>query len=646
MRINQVSKKVSERMGRGLILDALWESQRTLTVSETVGKLATLVVYLLFALAFAGGMVYYIFFQSTTTVIEVSILSMKHLSGVMPNASLTLQDGQSENLTEWTCKMVNRYPILATSNNVNNVASSYLGIGEFKDKSQWTPLQESYLPKSTFAKSFKIDDSCMPTATSDSCPKIEFPATLAPDLVQKYRESLQVSDADFRSYCDLLKKKNYISDTEKNLCVEMFTKKFESAQFCQFSGSNPPPKSTGCLSYDIETFPDTGGGSSNRDSQPMTGDSPILRVEAQVPNVFVNGITLPTVTPGLQFPSISHKECVELVSTTVTAKNAKFNFVTKGSGNADFIIRDISNFIVGPRTRDLFQRIDTNKDSRLQFSELKSFEYIYVSETGSSICVYYNSSTFTWYPDCNQFIRKFDKSGDGALDVEEFHKWAVTEFIPNSKDRTYYWNDMSYESDTSGERSCAKWTTWIEYCDGVDCNGEWKNCKNRVPFITFPGSPIGMPFFFQDFKSYEDPGILRDYYLHTDITFTAGATRKKFRIFPPFNEEIFRNAFQNAGLPLNASEICEFYRHSPPYQCSHTQTVTTRNTILSAISLSNSLASLLHTVVVFILPFMLSLCTRLNANNRDSDPAQEDDTEAAAELGNARVQSIVASTRI
>ena len=155
-----------------------------------------------------------------------------------------------------------------------------------------------------------------------------------------------------------------------------------------------------------------------------------------------------------------------------------------------------------------------------------------------------------------------------------------------------------------------------------------------------------MSFFFQDFKSYEDPGILRDYYLHTDITFTAGATRKKFRIFPPFNEEIFRKAFQNAGLPLNASEICEFYRHSPPYQCSHTQTVTTRNTILSAISLSNSLASLLHTVVVFILPFMLSLCTCLNTNNRDSDPAQEDDTEAAAELGNACGQPIVASTRI
>ena len=151
-----------------------------------------------------------------------------------------------------------------------------------------------------------------------------------------------------------------------------------------------------------------------------------------------------------------------------------------------------------------------------------------------------------------------------------------------------------------------------------------------------------MPFFFKDFQDLEnlmdtsgETRGIREYLLHTDITFTVGSTTKKFRITPPFNEEIFRKAFQNAGLPLNASEICEFYRHSPPYQCSHTQTVTTRNTILSAISLSNSLASLLHTVVVFILPFMLSLCARLTANNRDSGPAQEDNTEADAELGNA-----------
>jgi len=65
-------------------------------------------------------------------------------------------------------------------------------------------------------------------------------------------------------------------------------------------------------------------------------------------------------------------------------------------------------------------------------------------------------------------------------------------------------------------------------------------------------------------------------YIHTDIMLQEGKTKKFFRIIPAFNEEIVRNAFRHAGLPLNASEICEFYRHRGPYQCSHTHTVTTR----------------------------------------------------------------------
>ena len=100
-----------------------------------------------------------------------------------------------------------------------------------------------------------------------------------------------------------------------------------------------------------------------------------------------------------------------------------------------------------------------------------------------------------------------------------------------------------------------------------DCNGlKWENVG--LPFITFPGSPIGMPFFFDDLSS----SLL----LHTDITFKEGKAKKHFRIIPPFNEEILRDAFRNTGFPLNASEVCEFYRHRPPYQCFHTHTVTTR----------------------------------------------------------------------
>lgn len=92
-----------------------------------------------------------------------------------------------------------QYPIVATSSNVNNDSTSNLGIGEFKDKTQWTHLPESYLLKSIFAKGYKLDDSCNPIGSTTKCLTIEYPATLAPDLVQKYRKSLRVLDADFRS---------------------------------------------------------------------------------------------------------------------------------------------------------------------------------------------------------------------------------------------------------------------------------------------------------------------------------------------------------------------------------------------------------------------------------------------------------------
>jgi hypothetical protein len=112
-------------------------------VSETVGELAALVVDFLLALVFAGGMVYYTLFQSTKIVNKVSILSMEHLSGMMPNASLTLQDGQKESLTEWTCKMTNPYPMTETSSIVNIDASAGW-VGMFKDN--WTPLLAKHLP--------------------------------------------------------------------------------------------------------------------------------------------------------------------------------------------------------------------------------------------------------------------------------------------------------------------------------------------------------------------------------------------------------------------------------------------------------------------------------------------------------------------
>ena len=114
---NQIRRVIKKRMGSDLILDELWENHRTLTVPETVGKVGSLVVYLLFALAFAGGMVYYSFVQSTTSVNEVSILSVMDISGMMPNASM-LEDGQSETKTVWTCKMINPYPLAQTSGEV------------------------------------------------------------------------------------------------------------------------------------------------------------------------------------------------------------------------------------------------------------------------------------------------------------------------------------------------------------------------------------------------------------------------------------------------------------------------------------------------------------------------------------------------
>jgi len=147
-----------------------------------------------------------------------------------------------------------------------------------------------------------------------------------------------------------------------------------------------------------------------------------------------------------------------------------------------------------------------------------------------------------------------------------------------------------------------------------------------------------MPFFFNDISERMQSATGGEAaYIHTDIMFQEGQTKKIFRIIPPFNEEIVRNAFRHAGFPLNASEICEFYRHRGPYQCSHTHTVTTRNTVLSAISLSHSLASLLHSVVVFILPLFLSLFVKTNNEEmlNNEEPALEDNATAAAELGTA-----------
>ena len=122
MRLGQaparISRKISKRMGSDLILDELWENHRTLTVPETVGKVASFVVYLLFAMTFAASLVYYSFFQSATATTEVSLLSMEDISGTMPNAS-KLEDGQSETHTEWTCKMINPYPLAPTSDKVS-----------------------------------------------------------------------------------------------------------------------------------------------------------------------------------------------------------------------------------------------------------------------------------------------------------------------------------------------------------------------------------------------------------------------------------------------------------------------------------------------------------------------------------------------
>jgi hypothetical protein len=489
MRLGQaparISRKISKRMGSDLILDELWENHRTLTVPETVGKVASFVVYLLFAMAFAGSLVYYSFFQSATATTEVSLLSMEDISGTMPNAS-KLEDGQSETHTEWTCKMINPYPLAPTSDKVTSEVTkdqtSGLSVPAGTWAGSWTPLLENQLPDTTFVKR-------------------SYPATLAPDLVQKYKESMKLSDADFMSYCDLLKEKGHISDKEKTLCVEMFTQKFPGPKgsgvedFLGWGITAADGTTVGVKGYDIETFGDGSNGDANGDTgtvgpDPLT-DSPILRVTAVVPDLFENGITLPVVTPGLQFPSTSYQECMELINTTVTVDNMNITYLEQGSAREDVIIRDLTNELT-------IDPCDSTAGPCLKYDQL----YWYTDEYQDS------SGSFT-----------------GKLHV-----------------------NMSR------------------------------------PCITFPGSPLGMPFFFNDISRrmlYGFTGMRDDWtdeaaYIHTDIMLQEGKTKKFFRIIPAFNEEIVRNAFRHAGLPLNASEICEFYRHRGPYQCSHTHTVTTR----------------------------------------------------------------------
>ena len=571
MRLGQaparISRKISKRMGSDLILDELWENHRTLTVPETVGKVASFVVYLLFAMAFAGSLVYYSFFQSATATTEVSLLSMEDISGTMPNAS-KLEDGQSETHTKWTCKMINRYPLAPTSDKVTTreevedhlakleawrttqegvepEGPSVAGIFE----GEWTPLLENQLPDTVFLKELR-SPSDTSNVFGDTSNVFKYPATLAPDLIQKYKESLKVSDADFMSYCDLLKEKGHISDKEKNLCVEMFTKKFEGPNFggvdLYKSGGTGGTVYPGLKGYDIETFPD----GSNGDSTPPAcacdyygcacvwhvDDSPILRVTTLLPDLFWNGITLPLVTPGLQFPSTSFQECVELINTTVTADNMDIKYIKQGSAGESVIIRDLTG-----KTTETYDPCDgnTGPDNTYTLCSSSNDEYCAPNtcetdpmdtidgqncKSDAGPCPRTISHSFNYYHDFRCPYRVYSQVGDAECD----------------------------ESSV------------IEVCDS--------DCTSSRPFITFPGSPLGMPFYFDDmFKS---PG--RDRIIRTDIMFQEGSTKKVFRIIPPFNEEIVRNAFRQAGFPLNASEICEFYRHRGPYQCSHTHTVTTR----------------------------------------------------------------------
>lgn len=631
MRLGQaparISRKISKRMGTDLILDELWENRRTLTVPETVGKVASFLVYLLFAMAFAASLVYYILFQSTTASTEVSLLSMEDISGTIPNAS-KLEDGQSETHTKWTCKMINPYPLAPTSDEVTSKVTKSQTGGLSKPAGtwtgEWTPLLENQLPDTTFVKG------------GDSIQR-GYPATLAPDLVQKYKESMKLSDADFMSYCDLLKEKGHISDKEKNLCVEMFTKKFEGPTGLSVESFLGVVATKGVTGYDIETFSDGSDGDSMPETvtsgvlmAPWLDDSPILRVTAVVPDLFVNGITLPVVTPGLQFPSTSYSECVELINTTVTVDNMDIAYVKQGSTGEDVIIRAINlDGTIDPcdGTDHAYTKCYNDTDasttncpvcriSSLCVPNICQGEGLSIQSCASPPC--FMSAK------CSSDLGPCPKSIRGTLLWSErcVTGWNVTgwrsEGVPGG--------DFVY----SQEPGCVN--------DSPEIFTGNLHVDMSLPSITFPGSPLGMPFFFNDISERMQSATGGEAaYIHTDIMFQEGQTKKIFRIIPPFNEEIVRNAFRHAGFPLNASEICEFYRHRGPYQCSHTHTVTTRNTVLSAISLSHSLASLLHSVVVFILPLFLSLFVKTNNEEmlNNEEPALEDNATAAAKLGTA-----------
>ena len=565
-------------MGSDLIIDELWENHRTLTVPETVGKVASFVVYLLFAATFSASLVYYFFFQSTTASTEVSLLSMEDISGTMPNAS-KLEDGQSETRTRWTCKMINRYPLAPTSDKVTSreeveehdakmkawAADGSTGnppegptrAGIFEG--EWTPLLEHHLPGSTVIKQPFMDglygsgNAATPASSSTILAQFNtrFPATLAADLVQKHKESLKVTDVDFKSYCDLLKAKGYISDKEKNLCIEMFTKKFKgpSMGVDYYSSSTDMGKG-----YDIETFPD---GSIGDSPNPTTGfhspdDSPILRVTAIVPDLFLNGITLPAVTPGHQFPSTSYQECVELINSTVTVDNMDIKNGKKGSAGEDVIIRDLTG-----RNVETYDPCDGSIGPSNTYTICLYDEYCAPNTCGR------DASQMMW----PEYDQHGNVTGRRCNTVCNCNSNAG----PCPKTRTHpmwYTNDHRCpyrEYSQAAETECDDRSEILR--------GDLLNDDGSRPFITFPGSPLGMPFFFGDIGSRYD--MYYDH-LHTDIMFQEGQTKKYFRIIPPFNDEIVRSTFRHAGFPWNASEICEFYRHRGPYQCSHTQTVTTR----------------------------------------------------------------------
>lgn len=560
-------------MGSDLIIDELWETHRTLTVPETVGKVASFVVYLLFAMAFAGSLVYYFFFQSTTASTVVSLLSMEDISGTMPNAS-KLEDGQSETRTRWTCKMINRYPLAPTSDKVTSQEEveehdakmkAWAADGSTGDppegptragifQEEWTPLLEHYLPDTTVIKQPLMDglygSEHGPSSSFVAQFNTKFPAaTLAPDIVQKYKESLKLADVDIMSYCDLLKTKGYISDKEKNLCIEMFTKKFKGPTF---GVENYNPDHVWGKGYDIETFPDGSIGDSNPDEVQLPDDSPILRVTAIVPDLlFSNGITLPAVTPGHQFPSTSYQECVELINSTVTADNMDIKNVKKGSAGEDVIIRDLTG-----RNVETVDPCDGSIDPSDTYTNCK-----YNEDCAPNTCG--RDGQLMW--------PEYDQHGN-ATGISSCLTFCNCNANAGPCPKTVT-HPMLY---TDGHRCPYRQYSQVAETECEDRSeilmGDISGDRTSRPFITFPGSPLGMPFFFGDIGTRHDCYQ----YLHTDIMFQEGQTKKYFRIIPPFNDEIVRNAFRHAGFPLNASEICEFYRHRGPYQCSHTQTVTTR----------------------------------------------------------------------